>query len=81
MAKIGILEPAEITAVIEAYQLICEIPYRIRILVGTDAIGGFEKEYIRLKSEHIDTVKKIHESLLPTILAAIESIDQNTKNA
>jgi hypothetical protein len=81
LAKIGILEPAEITAVIDAYQLICEIPYRIRILVGTDAIGGFEKEYIHLRPEHIDNVKQIHESLLPTILATIDSIDQHIKNA
>jgi hypothetical protein len=81
LAKIGILEPGEITVIIEAYQLIGETPYRIRILVGTDAVGGLDNEYIRIKSEHKDTVKKIHESLLPTILAAIESIDQHSRNA
>jgi hypothetical protein len=81
LAKIGILESGEITAIIEAYQLIFEIPYRIRILAGLDAVGGFDNEYIRLKPEHIDIVKKIHESLLPTIAAAIESIDQHSKNA
>ena len=81
LEKIGILEPGEIKAIIEAYQLIFEIPYRIRILVGTDAIGGFENEYIRLKPEHIDTVKRIHEALLPTILAAMQSIDEHGKNA
>jgi len=81
LEKIGILEPGEIKAIIEAYQLIYETPYRIRILVGTDAIGGFENEHIRLKSEHIGTVKKIHKALMPKILAAIESIDQHSKNA
>ncbi|WP_296591610.1 hypothetical protein [Methylophaga sp.] len=79
--KIGILEPGEIKKIIEAYQLINEVPYRTRILVGTDAIGGFENEYIRLKPHHIDIVKKIHEALLPTIMAAIESIDEHAKNA
>lgn len=81
LEKIGILEPNEIKRIVEAYQIICEIPYRVRIMVGTDAIGGFEDEYICLRPEHMDKVKKIHEALLPTIIAAIESIDQHSENA
>lgn len=81
LEKIGILEPDEIRRVVEAYQIIREIPYRIRILVGTDTIGGFQNEYIRLRPEHIVTVQKIHEALLPTITAAMESIDQHGENA
>lgn len=81
LEKIGILEPDEIERIVEAYQIIREIPYRIRILTGTDSVGGFQDEYIRLRPEHIDKVQKIHEALLPTVLAAIESISQHSENA
>jgi hypothetical protein len=81
LEKIGILEPDEINSIITAYQLIREIPYRIRLLTGTDAVGGFENEYIRLKPEHLERVKTIHETLLPQVLAAIETINEYSENA
>lgn len=80
LEKIGILEPNEIERIIEAYHTIREIPYRIRILAGTGAIGGFQDEYIRLRPEHIEIAQKIHGALLPKVLAAIESINQHSEN-
>ncbi|MVF14845.1 hypothetical protein FT643_22165 [Ketobacter sp. MCCC 1A13808] len=81
LSSIGILETEEIKHIVEAYLLVYEIPYRIRLLAGTNAIGGFENEYIRLRPEHIAQVNRIHEALLPKIELAIKSIESNESNA
>lgn len=75
LGKIGILEVDEIDKITRAYQSLLEVPYRVRILVGTDNVGGIDNEYIRLKPEHIDTVCKLHGSMLPKIVEAIDSIE------
>ncbi len=44
--KIGLLSEDEVENILKAYLLIADLPYRIRILVGTDSIGGFNDEHI-----------------------------------
>ena len=80
LGTIGLLSDMEIEKVINAYLLIAEIPYRLKLLVGTDNIGGTESEFIRLREEHMDVARKIHESILPKITEAIESINAHITN-
>ena len=81
LGLIGLLTEQEIEKVTEAYGLLAEIPYRIRIIVGTDGIGGFNDEFIRVKKEHHETVTKIHQVAIPVISQAIDTIDAHLKSA
>jgi hypothetical protein len=79
--KIGLLSEMEVEKTIKAYALLSELPYRIRILVGTDNIGGFNNEFIRVDSDKFEIVLKIHESILPTLIEATDEIEHQLKNA
>ena len=79
--KIGLLSENELEKIIKAYALLSELPYRIRILVGTDNIGGFENEFLRVKNNKLKTVLKIHESILPSLIEATEEIEHQLKKA
>ena len=74
--KIGLLTEEEVEKILNAYLLMAELPYGIRILTGTDNIGGYENEFIRVKKHLQSTVEKMHKSYLPKINDAIESIDK-----
>ena len=79
--NIGLLTEKEIEKVSEAYAFLAEVPYRIRIIVGTDAIGGFNDEFIRISKEHHETVNQIHQVALPIVSDAIDTIDERLKSA
>lgn len=81
ISNIGLLTDEEVEKIINAYALISEIPYRVRILVGTDSIGGHNDEFIRLKGDQKKVVSKIHENILPDIVEAIDTIEKYRKNA
>lgn len=72
--KIGLLTDEEIEAIIEVYALMAELPYSMRILVGTDNVGGFNNEFIRVTKDKQDLVKKMHEKDLPAINKAMSTI-------
>lgn len=77
--KLGLLTEEEIEKVINAYLLIVELPYRLRILVGTNNVQGYQGEFIRLPADKVRVAKELHESFLPGIVAAIESIDNQVE--
>ena len=78
--KIGLLSEDEVENLLKAYLLIAELPYRIRILVGTDSVGGFNDEFIRLNKDQQPIVLDMHKSFLPDIVKAIDSIEQHLNN-
>ena len=73
--NIGLLSEEEIEKIFKAYLLIEELPYRLRILVGTDSIGGHNDEFLRLKEEYFSVAAEIHKSFLKDIEKAIDSIN------
>lgn len=79
--NIGLLTEQEIEKVTEAYALVAEIPYRIRIIVGTERIGGFNDEFIRIQKDHHETVTKMHKMAIPIISQAVDVIDGHLKTA
>ena len=74
--KIGLLSEEEVEKIHNAYLLMGELPYRLRIIVGTDNIGGHNDEFIRLNQNQLTIAARIHESFLPNIVEAIDSINQ-----
>lgn len=78
--QLGILEEAEVEKVLHAYHLMSELPYKLRIMTGTDSIGGYQDEWIRLKKEDISVAKDMHEKFLPVIEDAIDVIGGNIKS-
>ena len=72
LSNIGLLTEQEIEKVTEAYALLSEIPYRIRIIVGTERIGGFNDEFINIPKGHHETVTKMHKMVVPIISQAID---------
>lgn len=79
--KIGLLTDEEIETVIEAYALMAELPYGLRILVGTDNVGGFNNEFIRVSKDKQDLVKEMHTKNLPAINKAMSVIEKYLKAA
>jgi hypothetical protein len=75
LSNIGLLTEQEVEMVTEAYALLAEIPYRIRIIVGTDGTGGYSDEFIRIPKEHHETVTKMHQMAVPIISQAIDAIN------
>ncbi|CAH1387517.1 hypothetical protein [Candidatus Nitrotoga sp. M5] len=75
--KIGLLTEEEVESIIKAYLLMSDLPYRLRIVVGTENIGGFNDEFIRLKKEHLAIATDLHKGFLPAIINAIDSINRN----
>ena len=79
--NIGLLTEFEIEQIINAYALIEELPYGLRILVGTDNVGGFNNEFIRVQGDRLKVALKMHESALPEITKAISEIEKNHESA
>ena len=66
----------EVEKILNAYLLMEEIPYNIRILAGTDNIVGYKDEIIMIREKKIqEKVEKMHSSYLPKINDAIYSIE------
>jgi hypothetical protein len=81
LSEIGLLTEQEIEKIIGAYGLLCEVPYRLRILVGTDKIGGFNDEFIRVTKNHQNLVTDMHKVAIPIIKQAIDTINVHLKPA
>lgn len=79
--QIGLLTEEEIEKIIEVYLLMAELPYRLRILVGTDSVGGINNEFIRVNESQQTIVANIHESILPVIIHTISTIEKHLKDA
>ena len=77
IAKLGLLSAEEVSAVIEAYTLIEEVPTRLRLLSsGHDS--SFDKPgYIFIKAPHSKTATGIYKSFLPSIKTAIKKLGDN----
>ena len=78
--KIGLLSEKEIEKIINAYALLSELTYRIRILVGKDNVTGFNNESIRIGADNLEVVSKIHISILPELIKATDEIDTQLRN-
>jgi len=81
LSNIGLLTEQEIEKVTQAYALLAEIPYRIRIIVSTGEIGGFNDDFISIPKSHHETVTKMHKMTVPIISQAIDAIDAHLKSA
>lgn len=76
LEKIGALTEEEIEVIFKAYQLIEELPYRLRILIGTDNVGGFNNEFLRIDKSRQSVATGIHKNFLGDINKAINVIDK-----
>ena len=50
--------------------------FRIRILVGTDQIGGYNNEFIRVVQDKQELVLGMYKNLILVLSQAIKSIDE-----
>lgn len=78
LSDVGLLSAKEVEAVLRAYLLLEEMPYRLRLLVGTNNVGGYNDEFISIDADRQDAAKKIHEALLPTLREAVAALEGNT---
>lgn len=72
LGRIGLLSQVEIASIIEAYLLLQELPYRLKLLVGTDRCTA---DFTRLNVAHRHAVTQIYSNSLKVIEKAIESIE------
>jgi hypothetical protein len=77
LPKVGLLSTHEVESVLRAYLLLDEMPYRLRLLVGTDNEGGYNDEFIRIDANRQHDARRIHEALLPRIREAVAALEGN----
>ena len=77
LSDVGLLSPEEVESVLRAYLLLEEMPYRLRLLVGTNNVGGYNDEFIRIDANRQHDAKKIHEALLPSLREAVAALERN----
>ena len=77
LPKIGLLSVEEVDLVHTAYLLLEELPYRLRLLVGTDNVQGLNDEFIRIDTGRLHVVASIHEALLPSVRNAVSCLENN----
>jgi hypothetical protein len=77
LSYVGLLSADEVESVLRAYLLLEEMPYRLRLAVGTNNVGGYKDEFIRIDANRCDAVKKIHEALLPKLREAVAALEGN----
>ncbi len=51
LSDVGLLSDNEIEAVLLAYLVLEEMPYRLRLLLGTNNMGGYNDEFIRIEAD------------------------------
>lgn len=76
LPKLGLLSIEEAESVHRAYLLLEEMPYRLRILVGMNFIGGLNNEFIRIDESRQKIAGEIHRALLPSIRNAVNVLDK-----
>ena len=77
LPKVGLLSSNEVEAVLRAYLLLEEMPYRLRLLVGTNNVGGYNDEFIRIDASRQHDAKRVHEALLPRLQEAVVALERN----
>ena len=77
LPKIGMLSVKEVEVVHRAYLLLEEMPYRLRLLVGKDSVGGLNNEFIRIDANRQKDAGEIHKALLPSIRNAVSVLKEN----
>jgi hypothetical protein len=77
LPRIGMLSVKEVELVHRAYLLLEEMPYRLRLLVGTDSVGGLNNEFIRIDASKQKDAGEIHKALLPSIHNAVCVLEEN----
>jgi len=53
------------------------MPYRLRLLVGTNNVGGYNDEFIRIDADRQHDAKRIHEALLTRLREAVTALQRN----
>jgi hypothetical protein len=77
LSDVGLLSTDEVESVLRAYLLLEEMPYRLRLLVGTNNVGGYNDEFIRIDADRQHDAKKILEALLPRLKEAVAALERN----
>lgn len=77
LPNIGLISARDVESVLLAYLLLDEMPYRLRLLVGTDQVGGYKSEFIRIDATQQNAAKRIYEALLPTLHKAVTALESN----
>ena len=77
LPNVGLLSAHEVESVLRAYLLLEETPYRLRLLVGTNNVGGYNDEFIRIDSNKQHGARQIHEALLPRLREAVAALEGN----
>jgi hypothetical protein len=77
LSDVGLLSADEVELVLRAYLLLEEMPYRLRLLVGTTNVGGYNDEFIRIDADRQHDAKKIHEALLPRLREAVSALERH----
>ena len=77
LPDVGLLSAHEVESVLRAYLLLEEMPYRLRLLAGTNNVGGYNDEFIRIDADKQDAARKIHEALLPRLREAVAALESN----
>lgn len=77
ISKVGLLSANEVEAVLRAYMLLEEMPYRLRILAGTNSVGGYKDEFMRIDADRQGDAKRTHEALLPPLQEAVAALAGN----
>ncbi|MCG8124214.1 MAG: hypothetical protein N0E55_09665 [Candidatus Thiodiazotropha taylori] len=75
--KLCLLSEAEIDAVIKAYRLISEVPYKLRLLVGFDNQGVVTDDYIVLNQDATGIAAGLLEVILAEINTAIQELERH----
>jgi hypothetical protein len=78
LSEVGLLSAVEVESVLRAYLLIEEMPYRLRLLVGTNNVGGYNDEFIRIDADRQHDAKKVHDALLPKLREAVIALERNS---
>ena len=77
LPDVGLLSSREVESVLRAYLLLEEMPYRLHLLVGTNNVGGYNDEFIRIEANKQVDAKRIHEALLPRLREAVAALEGN----
>ena len=77
LSDVGLLSADEVESVLREYLLVEEMPYRLRLLVGTNNVGGYNDEFIRVDANRQHDAKRILEALLPKLKEAVAALERN----
>jgi hypothetical protein len=78
LKDIGLLSEGEVEKILDAYGLVSELPYKMKIISNSKSSEG---EPIQLDGKRLSIVKGMHEVVVPKIVEAIGEINKHLKNA